>query len=104
IDLTSKGLEGRPAAKALDRAGIELNFNTVPYDQRKPFNPSGIRLGTPALTTRGLREEHMPMVAAWMDAALSALIKDDEGTLDRIAGEVADLLSAFPMPGWAPTP
>src|SRR5690606_37316854 len=55
IDLTNKGVEGRPAAKALDRAGIELNFNTVPYDPRKPFNPSGIRLGTPALTTRGLR-------------------------------------------------
>jgi glycine hydroxymethyltransferase len=104
IDLTSKGVEGKPAAKALDRAGIELNFNTVPYDPRKPANPSGIRLGTPALTTRGLREEHMPAVAAWMDATLTALAKDDEAALDRIAGEVADLLSAFPMPGWAPTP
>jgi len=104
IDLTNKGIEGKPAAKALDRAGIELNFNTVPYDPRKPWNPSGIRLGTPALTTRGLREEHMPAVAAWMDATLTALAKDDEPALDAIAGEVADLLAGFPMPGWAPTP
>jgi glycine hydroxymethyltransferase len=104
VDLTNKGVEGKPAAKALDRAGIELNFNTVPYDPRKPWSPSGIRLGTPALTTRGLREEHMPAVAAWMDAALAALAKEDEAALDQIAGEVADLLSGFPMPGWAPTP
>ena len=104
IDLTNKGIEGKPAAKALDRAGIELNFNTVPYDPRKPWSPSGIRLGTPALTTRGLREEHMPAVAAWMDAAISAQLKDDEAGLERIAGEIADLLAAFPMPGWAPAP
>jgi glycine hydroxymethyltransferase len=104
VDLTNKGVEGKPAAKALDRAGIELNFNTVPYDPRKPWSPSGIRLGTPALTTRGLREEHMPAVAAWRDAALAALAKEDEAALDQIAGEVADLLSGFPMPGWAPTP
>ncbi len=101
IDLTSKGVEGKPAAKALDRAGIELNFNTVPYDPRKPWSPSGIRLGTPALTTRGLREEHMPAVAAWMEAAVSAAAKDDEATLDRIAGEVAELMATFPMPGWS---
>ncbi len=104
IDLTNKGVEGRPAAKALDRAGIELNFNTVPFDPRKPWNPSGIRLGTPALTTRGLREEHMPAVAAWMDQALTALVKDDEAGLDSIAGEIAELLAGFPMPGWSPTP
>jgi glycine hydroxymethyltransferase len=104
IDLTSKGVEGKPAAKALDRAGIELNFNTVPYDPRKPWNPSGIRLGTPALTTRGLTEEHMPAVAAWMDQAVAAAAKDDEATLERIAGEIADLLSGFPTPGWSPTP
>ena len=54
VDLTSKGIAGKPAAKALDRAGIELNFNTVPFDPRRPFDPSGIRLGTPAITTRGL--------------------------------------------------
>jgi glycine hydroxymethyltransferase len=88
----------------MDRAGIELNFNTVPYDPRKPWNPSGIRLGTPALTTRGLTEEHMPAVASWMDRSVTAAAKDDEADHERIAGEIADLLSGFPMPGWAPTP
>jgi glycine hydroxymethyltransferase len=104
IDLTSKGIAGKPAAKALDRAGIELNFNTVPFDQRKPFDPSGLRLGTPAITTRGLREEHMPAVAAWIDEAVAAALKDDEAVLDRIAAEIRDLLSSFPMPGWTPAP
>ncbi|HEX7746803.1 MAG TPA: serine hydroxymethyltransferase [Micromonosporaceae bacterium] len=99
-DLSSKGIGGKPAAQALDRAGIELNYNTVPYDTRKPFDPSGIRLGTAALTTRGLTEEHMPRVAAWIDEAVSAALKDDEAALDRIAGEVRDLMDAFPMPGF----
>jgi glycine hydroxymethyltransferase len=104
MDLTSKGIAGKPAAKALDRAGIELNYNTVPFDPRKPFDPSGVRLGTPSVTTRGLREEHMPQIAAWMDEAISAALKDDEPAIERIAGEVRDLLAGFPMPGWAPTP
>ncbi len=104
VDLTSKGIGGKPAAKALDRAGIELNYNTVPFDPRKPFDPSGIRLGTPAITTRGLREEQMPQVAAWMDAAIEAAQRGDEAALDRIAAEVRELLAAYPMPGWAPTP
>ena len=102
IDLTSKGIGGKPAAKALDRAGIETNYNTVPFDQRKPFDPSGLRIGTPAITTRGLREEHMAPLAAWMDEAITAATKDDEATLERIAGEVRDLLAAFPAPGWDP--
>jgi glycine hydroxymethyltransferase len=101
VDLTSKGIAGKPAAKALDRAGIELNFNSVPFDQRKPFDPSGIRLGTPALTTRGLTEEHMPQLAAWMDEAITAGAKDDEATLDRIAAEIRDMLDAYPIPGWS---
>jgi glycine hydroxymethyltransferase len=100
-DLTGKSIGGKPAAQALDRAGIELNYNTVPYDTRKPFDPSGIRLGTAALTTRGLTEEHMPQVAAWMDDAVSAATKDDEASIARIAGEVSDLLAGFPMPGYA---
>jgi glycine hydroxymethyltransferase len=104
VDLTSKGIGGKPAAKALDRAGIELNYNTVPFDQRKPFDPSGVRLGTPAVTTRGLREEHMPSIAAWIDEAIAAAIKEDEPALDRIALEVRDLMSAFPMAGWSPQP
>lgn len=100
-DLTTKGVAGKPAAQALDRAGIELNYNTVPYDPRKPFDPSGIRLGTAALTTRGLTEQQMPQVAAWMDDAVTASIKEDDAALDRIAGEVADLLAGYPMPGYA---
>jgi len=104
VDLTSKGVAGKPAAKALDRAGIELNFNTVPFDQRRPFDPSGIRLGTPAITTRGLTEQHMPQLAAWIDEAITAATKDDEAALDRIAVEVRDLLAAYPIPGWSPQP
>jgi glycine hydroxymethyltransferase len=100
-DLTGKGIGGKPAAQALDRAGIELNYNTVPYDTRKPFDPSGIRLGTAALTTRGLTEEQMPRIAAWIDDAVSAALKEDDAVLDRIAGEVRDLMDGFPMPGFA---
>ncbi|HEX4259146.1 MAG TPA: serine hydroxymethyltransferase [Streptosporangiaceae bacterium] len=103
VDLTGQGIGGKPAAKALDRAGIELNYNTVPFDQRKPFDPSGIRLGTPAITTRGLREEHMAPLAAWIDTAITAATRDDEATLDRIAAEVRDLLSGYPIPGWQPS-
>src|SRR3954466_1185060 len=103
VDLTNKNVPGKVAAGALDKAGIECNYNTVPYDTRKPFDPSGIRLGTPALTTRGLTEAQMPQVAAWIDEAVTAAVKDDDATLDRIAGEVRDLLAGYPMPGWAPT-
>ncbi|HWG98102.1 MAG TPA: serine hydroxymethyltransferase [Pilimelia sp.] len=103
VDLTSKDVAGKPAAQALDRAGIELNYNTVPFDPRKPFDPSGIRLGTAALTTRGLTPEQMPQVAAWMEEAIAAGVKEDEATLERIAGEVRDLLTGYPMPGWATT-
>jgi glycine hydroxymethyltransferase len=101
IDLTPQGIAGKPAAKALDRAGIEVNYNTVPFDPRKPFDPSGIRIGTPAITTRGLGELHMAQVAAWMDEAITAAAKDDEAAIERIAGEVRELLAGFPMPGWA---
>jgi len=100
-DLTPQGIGGKPAAQALDRAGIEVNYNTVPFDKRKPFDPSGIRIGTPAITTRGLTEEHMPSIAAWMDEAITAAAKDDEPTIERIATEVRDLLSAYPIPGWS---
>ncbi|MDT5038656.1 MAG: glycine hydroxymethyltransferase, partial [Micromonosporaceae bacterium] len=87
IDLTGRDIGGKPAARALDRAGIELNHNTVPYDPRRPFDPSGIRLGTPALTTRGLVETQMPQVAAWIDRAITAARNDDDATLDSVAGE-----------------
>jgi glycine hydroxymethyltransferase len=100
LDLTGKGIGGKPVAKALDQAGIETNYNTVPYDTRKPFDPSGLRLGTPALTTRGLTEAQMPQVADWIARTVDAALKDDAAPLSTIAGEVRDLLSAYPMPGW----
>jgi glycine hydroxymethyltransferase len=101
VDLTSKDIAGKPAAKALDRAGIELNYNTVPFDPRKPFDPSGIRIGTPAVTTRGMKPEHMPQIAAWMDEAVEAGKKEDTDALDRIAAEVREFSQAFPIPGWS---
>jgi glycine hydroxymethyltransferase len=99
VDLTSKGIGGKPAAQALDRAGIELNYNTVPYDPRKPFDPSGIRLGTPAVTTRGMTAEHMAPVASWMDLAVEAAKSEDGEALDGIAAEVREFTSGFPIPG-----
>ncbi|WP_045877995.1 serine hydroxymethyltransferase [Pseudofrankia sp. DC12] len=100
LDLTSKGIGGKPAAQALDRAGIELNYNTVPYDTRKPFDPSGLRLGTAAVTTRGMGPEQMVQIAAWMDQAVKAAADGDEAVLAQIAGEVRDLTANYPMPGW----
>ncbi len=99
VDLTGKGIGGKPAAQALDRAGIELNYNAVPYDPRKPFDPSGIRLGTPAVTTRGMTAEDMPRIAAWIDAAIEAAKREDEAALEGIAAEVREFTSAFPIPG-----
>jgi glycine hydroxymethyltransferase len=99
VDLTSKGIGGKPAAQALDRAGVELNYNTVPYDPRKPFDPSGIRLGTPAVTSRGMTAEHMAPIAAWMDAAVEAARREDEAALEAIADEVREFTADFPIPG-----
>src|SRR5204862_4027070 len=67
VDLTNKNVPGKVAARALDRAGIELNYNSVPYDTRKPFDPSGIRLGSPSVSSRGMGEPEMKMIASWMD-------------------------------------
>jgi glycine hydroxymethyltransferase len=100
VDLTNKDIGGKPAAQALDRAGIELNYNTVPYDPRKPFDPSGMRLGTPSVTTRGLTEDHMPQIAAWMAEAVEAAKREDEDTLARIKGDVAEFVRPYPIPGW----
>lgn len=100
IDLTSKGIGGKPAAQALDRAGIELNYNTVPFDPRKPFDPSGIRLGTAAITTRGLGVEQMAVVADWIDRAVTAERDGDEPSIGNVASEIRDFLAAYPMPGW----
>ncbi len=93
IDLTSKAIAGKPAAQALDRAGIELNYNAVPYDPRKPFDPSGIRLGTAGITTRGLKPGQMPLIADWIDRTIAA--HDNTQAIARIAAEVEELLSTL---------
>jgi glycine hydroxymethyltransferase len=99
VDLTNKEIGGKPAAQALDRAGIETNYNTVPYDTRKPFDPSGIRLGTPGITTRRMTTEHMASIAAWMDRAVEAAKRSDEAEIEAIAAEVREFTSGFPIPG-----
>jgi glycine hydroxymethyltransferase len=101
IDLTSKGTAGKPAAQALDRARITTNYNTVPFDPRKPFDPSGLRIGTPAVTTRGMGETEMERIAAWIDAGVDAARCEDEATIARIADEVRELALGFPIPGVA---
>lgn len=101
IDLTNKNVPGKPAAQALDRAGIELNYNTVPFDPRKPFDPSGIRLGTSAITTRGLRPEHQVKVAEWIDRTITAAAGDEQSALDTIAAEIREFLAPFPIPGYS---
>ncbi|MGW4395382.1 serine hydroxymethyltransferase [Amycolatopsis nivea] len=101
IDLTNKAVPGKPAAQALDRAGIELNYNTVPFDPRKPFDPSGIRLGTSAITTRGLKPEHQVQVADWIDRTVTAAAAQQDGALDAIAAEIREFLQPFPIPGYS---
>ena len=99
IDMTNKGISGKRASRALDRAGIVTNYNSVPYDPRKPFNPSGVRVGTPAVTSRGMREEEMRRIAGWMEEVAAAPL--DEAVTDRIREEVRELCQAFPPPGLA---
>ncbi|HNF96996.1 MAG TPA: serine hydroxymethyltransferase [Pseudomonadota bacterium] len=99
IDLTNKGIAGKRAAQALDRAGLETNYNSVPFDPRKPFDPSGIRIGTPSVTSRGMLESDMEQVAAWFDRAIEAEKQSDAQAITRIAGEVREFLLRFPAPG-----
>ena len=99
VDLTSKDVPGKLAAKALDRAHITTNYNTVPFDPRKPFDPSGIRLGTPAVTTRGMSASDMDPIARWIDEGVEAAKREDEVTINRIATEVSEFAAAFPIPG-----
>jgi glycine hydroxymethyltransferase len=97
VDMTNKDVIAKKAAKALDRAGIVTNYNTIPYDPRKPFSPSGVRIGTPAVTSRGMGEEEMRRIAALFAEALDNV--DDEAALDRIAAQVREMAAAFPVPG-----
>lgn len=97
VDLTPKGVPGKVAAKALDRAGIEANYNSIPFDPRKPFDPSGLRIGTPSITSRGMGTAEMVKLASWMDAVVSA--PGDEKLIERVAGEVRECCASFPAPG-----
>ena len=96
VDLTNKDLKGAEAEAALGAAGITVNKNTVPFDPRPPFDPSGIRLGTPALTTRGLKEAEMDRVADWIDAAITG--RADDAKLSKIKREIEAFANAFPLP------
>ena len=98
-DLTPKNVPGKKAAQALDRAGIVCNYNTVPFDPRKPFDPSGIRLGTAAVTSRGMKEAEMKQIGAFIARGVDAAARDDEATLAKILAEVRALTEGFPAPG-----
>jgi glycine hydroxymethyltransferase len=97
IDLTNKKLSGAEAERALGKAGITVNKNTVPFDPRSPFDPSGIRLGTPALTTRGMKEAEMEQIADWIDQAITG--QKDEAKLASIRAEILEFTKKFPLPG-----
>ncbi|HEY1487959.1 MAG TPA: serine hydroxymethyltransferase, partial [Micromonosporaceae bacterium] len=98
IDLTGKGVAGKPFAKALDRAGLVVNYNTVPADPRKPFDPSGIRIGTPAVTTRGMGPSEMLAIADWMSRVVEATAAENEAAIETIATETRELAAGFPVP------
>jgi glycine hydroxymethyltransferase len=97
VDVTSKGVTGKQLAQALDRAGIVLNYNAVPFDPRKPFDPSGVRIGTPAVTSRGMGRDVMLRIAEWIDRVTQAPTED--AALAKIASEVRDLCAKYPAPG-----
>ncbi|HUA32766.1 MAG TPA: serine hydroxymethyltransferase [Candidatus Binataceae bacterium] len=101
IDLTSKKVIGKKGAQALDKAGIVTNYNTVPYDPRKPFSPSGLRIGTPSVTSRGMGETEMRLIAKWMDDAITNA--GNETALTKIAAEVTEVCRKFPAPGLSPS-
>ena len=96
-DVTAIGLSGAIAEKALDRAGITVNKNMIPFDQRKALDPSGIRIGTPALTTRGMKEAEMKRVGGWILQVLRA--PDDAAVGDRVRGEIREFSKSYPVPG-----
>lgn len=96
IDLTKKGVSGKQAEAALGAAGITVNKNTIPFDPRSPFDPSGIRLGTPALTTRGMKHDEMLRIAEWIDKAIANFT--DEKLLANLRSEIKDFAASYPLP------
>src|ERR1700690_4080718 len=102
VDVFEKGILGSEAELALGEAGITVNKNSIPWDTNPPLKPSGIRVGTPALTTRGMKEPEMRTIAAWIVSALEK--RNDDAALTRIRGEVAELANQFPLYAWRRAP
>jgi glycine hydroxymethyltransferase len=102
VDVFEKGILGSDAELALGKAGITVNKNAIPYDTNPPLKPSGIRIGTPALTTRGMKEPEMRTIAKWIAKALDQ--RNDDAALERIRGEVAELANKFPLYAWRRAP
>jgi glycine hydroxymethyltransferase len=102
VDVFQKGILGSEAELALGKAGITVNKNTIPYDINPPLKASGIRIGTPALTTRGMKEPEMVVIAAWIAKALDQ--RNDDAALERIRHEVAELANRFPLYAWLRAP
>ncbi|MHC4882476.1 MAG: serine hydroxymethyltransferase [Planctomycetota bacterium] len=96
IDLRNKNLTGKPVAKALDAAHIVMNYNSVPGDTAGPFNPSGLRMGTPAITTRGMKEDQMDLIAGWINTIAENL--EDEAVIAKVSIEGEELCAQFPLP------
>jgi glycine hydroxymethyltransferase len=97
VDVGQKGLSGRDAERLCDKVGITVNRNTIPYDERPPLQGSGVRIGTPALTTRGMGPEEMRTVAGFIASAIEN--REDEAALERLRAEVEEFAGAFPVPG-----
>jgi glycine hydroxymethyltransferase len=102
VDVFEKGILGSEAELALGKAGITVNKNSIPWDTNPPLKPSGIRVGTPALTTRGMKEAEMRVIATWIAKALE--LRNDDAALDRIRGEVAEMANQFPLYAWRRAP
>ena len=102
VDVFEKGILGSEAEVALGKAGITVNKNAIPYDTNPPLKPSGIRIGTPALTTRGMKEAEMRQIGAWIKEALER--RSEDAALSRIRGAVAELANQFPLYGWRRAP
>ncbi len=102
VDVFAKGMLGSEAESALHEAGITVNKNAIPFDTNPPLKPSGIRIGTPALTTRGMKEGEMRTIGGWIAEALDH--RTDSGTLARIRGQVLEMAEQFPLYGWLREP
>jgi glycine hydroxymethyltransferase len=102
VDVFQKGILGSEAELALGKAGITVNKNSIPWDTNPPLKPSGIRVGTPAMTTRGMKEPEMHRIGAWIAKALE--VRNDDAALARIRGEVAEFCNQFPLYAWRRTP